>query len=305
VKKFIISTDSCIDYYKSYLEQHNIYCISLTRVLNGVEVAEHYSSDEEFDAFYDTLKNGDRPTTVALNPYELKEYFKQILEKEKTGDIVHLSLSSGLSMTWENAQSAVDELNQELKDRQIHLVDSLSATIGMNHAIDKLMRLQDAGSTAQDAVKHIEELRTRQQGWVIMSDLMHLKRGGRISGIKATIGTVFNVKPIIVLTKKGKLVLENKMRGNAKAINYVLSKMKELGQDANEKFFDQTFYLARTSESPLFNELKTAIIHRYPNIKIKQSIVNPIIGTHLGCGIAAVLFEGARRLNINDKQRGS
>jgi len=132
-----------------------------------------------------------------------------------------------------------------------------------------------------------------------MTDLFNLRRGGRISGVKATIGTMLNIRPIIHVNSKGKLAIENKMKGNKHALNYVLKKMQELGEIGNKNFATSTIYVIRTSESPLFDELKTLIVGKYPKLKIKAGIVGPIIGTHLGCGAIALLFEGAKRLNID------
>jgi len=301
MKNFIVSTDSCVDLHKSYLEKHGVYYIIMKRVLNGKEVGEIFNSEKEFDAFYEALKKGAKPTTVAINPFELEEHFKKILAKEKTGDIIHIPLSSGLSVTCENAIKVAEQMNKTLTNRKIYIIDSLLATGGMDMHVDELIALRDAGKTTKEAVKQIETIRDRQQAWVIMSDLFHLRRGGRISGVKATIGTILNIKPIIIVNHKGKLVIENKMRGTANAINYLLSKLETLGEKALPDFLDKTVYVMRTSSNPMFDELVAAIKKKYPGIKLKQGIVGPIIGTHLGCGGAAVVFQGAKRLEISDK----
>jgi len=132
-----------------------------------------------------------------------------------------------------------------------------------------------------------------------MNDLFHLRRGGRISGVKATIGTILNIKPIVHLNPKGKLAIENKMKGSKHAIDYIVGKMRELGQQVNPKFLTSTVYVVRTSEGKLHEEVKTAIKEKYPDVKLKEGIVGPIIGSHLGCGGVIVIFEGAKRLDIS------
>ena len=298
MNKFIISTDSCIDVYKSYLNQHNVYCITMKRVLDGKEIEEHFDTAEEFEEFYESMKKGAMSTTVAINPQEAKEHFEEILQKEKTGDIIHIPLSSGLSVTCDNLEKAAAELNKTLTGRQIYVVDSLIATHGMALLVDELIRMRDAGESTQEAVKRTEYLRDHTQAWVIMGDLMHLKRGGRISGFKATIGTLLNVKPIITINKQGKLCIENKMKGEYNAINYVLGKMQDLGEQVNKDFFNSTVYLMRTKENKLFTNFRTALKAKYPTLNIKESLVGPIIGTHLGCSGAFVLFEGAPKLDL-------
>jgi len=189
-------------------------------------------------------------------------------------------------------------MNKTLKGRQVYVIDSLLATGGMDMLVDELIKLRDAGKPTKEAVKRVEELRDHQQGWVIMTDLFHLKRGGRIRGAQALIGTILGIKPIICINDKGRLAIENKMRGNNNAINYLMNKMKELGENVRENFKNETIYVVRTSKSVLYDDLKNAITQKYPDKKIKEGVVGPIIGTHLGCGGALVIFEGAKRLTV-------
>jgi len=300
-KNFIISTDSCCDHYKSYLDKQNVYCIILKRILNGKEFVELYDSADEFDKFYEDLGKGALPTTSLLNTIELQEYFESILRVEPQGDIIHVCLSSGLSATYGNAVRAAETVNANAKGRRVYVIDSLIATHGMSMQVDKLIEMRDAGLTAQAAVKKIEEIRDHQQGWVIMSDLFHLKRGGRIGGFQAAIGSVLGIKPIICLNTEGKLAMENKMRGAGNAIDYLLSKMKELGTDFGTDFSKSMVYIVRTSKSKLYDDFKAAAIKKYPKMKYTERIVGPIIGTHLGCGGMCLLFEGAPRLNVKAK----
>jgi len=300
-KNFIISTDSCCDHFKSYLEKNNIYCIVLKRVLNGKEISDTYDSDEDLDRFYEELKKGALPTTTALNPTELVEHFEQIMKAEPHGDIIHLSLSSGLSVTCENARKAAETVNQKQQGRRVHIMDSLIGTHGMSMLVDKLIAMRDAGYTTEKALKKITHIRDHQQGWVIMSDLFHLKRGGRLSGFQAAVGSMLGIKPIICINREGKLAAESKMRGAGNAINHVLSKMEELGAKAGTDFSKSMVYIVRTSKSQLYDDFIAAAEKKFPGLKYTKRVVGPIIGTHLGGGGMAILFEGATRLDIKVK----
>ena len=301
-KNFIISTDSCCDHFKSYLDKHNVYCIILKRILNGKEFVELYDSVEEFDNFYEDLKKGALPTTSLLNTIELQEYFESILRVESQGDIIHVCLSSGLSATYGNAVRAAETVNAATKSgRKVYVIDSLIGTHGMSMQVDRLIEMRDSGMTSAAAVKKIEDLRDHQQGWVIMSDLFHLKRGGRIGGVQAAIGSVLGIKPIIVLNREGKLAIENKMRGAGNAIDYLLAKMKELGVNHGTDFSKSCVYIVRTSKSKLYDDFLAAALRKYPKMKYTERIVGPIIGTHLGCGGMCILFEGAERVDVKAK----
>ena len=298
-KNFVISCDSCVDLFKGFLEEQNVHSIIMKRVLNDNEISEHYNSDEEFDSFYESMKKGALPTTVAINQTEMQQHFEEVLEKEKEGDIIHLPLSSGLSLTCDNAIKAAEEINKKLKDRQIYVIDTFGATLTMGYLAEELIELRDKGTTTKDAIKRIEELRDHMQIWIIMTDLFNLKRGGRISGAKAAIGTLLKINPILILNHKGKLAIENKMKGNKHAINYVLNKMQDLGQQANENFDTNTVYVVRTSKSKIYDETKAAVTKKYPNMKMKEGIVGPVVGSHLGCNSVIVIFEGAKRLEVD------
>ena len=298
MKHFIISTDSCVDLFKSTLAAHDVYCIMLKRIVNGVETAELYDSEEEYDRFYEEIKKGALPTTAQLNSFELQEYFEGILAKEPEGDIIHIPLSSGLSGTCDNVKATADALNKTLVSRKIYVVDSLIATVGMAYLVELLIELRDNGTDASAAIRRIEEARDRLQGWVIVGNLFHLKRGGRISGFKAAIGTLLNMKPVIVLSKPGRLAVENTLKGGKKAIKYVLNAVDKYGIQVLPDLFDRPVYLARTSKNELYDEFKRSFVEKYPQATIKEYTVGPIIGTHLGDGCAIVLFEGAPRLDI-------
>ena len=300
-KHFIVTCDTCADMPKSWYEKNDVPYIIMRRILGGKEINECFDKDSEFDAFYESIKKGDLPTTTQLNPFELKDFFEEIFKKYPDGDIIHVALSSGLSASYNNAVSASNEVNKTLGGkRKVHIVDSLMGTLGIGAQVEELARVRDEGMTTESALKHIANFRTHQQGWVIMSDLFHLKRGGRISAAKAAIGSVLNIRPIIHISAKGKLAIENKMKGNIKAVKYLVSRMEKYGEKhVGGDFSKSTVWVVRTSKSDLVDLTVASIRAVYPEVKIRHGIVGPIIGTHLGNGGVAVLWNGAPRLDID------
>jgi len=271
----------------------------MKRVLNGREIGQIYETPQDFDNFYDELKKGALPTTTQINSYEAEEYFADVLQKEKEGDIIHIALSGGLSGTCDNCRAAAEKLSAEIKGRKIYVVDSLIATGGIEMLIDRLIPMRENDIKAEEAVKRIGEIRDRQQGWFVVDDLFHLKRGGRISGFKAAIGALLNIKPVVTVSKSGRLAIENTVKGTRKAIKYLINKIEELGVDVlREEFFKNPVYLIRTSKNENYDELKREFLNKYPDAVIKETIIGPIVGTHVGGGAAAVIFEGSKRLDI-------
>lgn len=295
--KFTISTDSCVDVFKSYLEENKVHYIILKRITDGEAKEELYDTFGEYESFYDDIRRGKLPTTSQLSPYEIGEYFKSLLEKEE-GDIIHLPLSSGLSNTCLNAENAAAELNKSLSGRKIYVVDTLSATMGMAMLVDRLIEMRDAGMETAEAAARIAEIRDRQQLWAMLGDLFHLRRGGRLSGFKATIGTLLKVKPILVINNVGKLSIESTVKGTQKAMNYVLGKM-EKAAEAGFDFTKNPIYVMHSSDNELCDHFISAVKEKFgDNVLIKKGMLGPIIGTHIGVGTVAVVFEADARLDI-------
>jgi len=294
--KFVISVDTSADMYKDVMEKNKIHYLVMKRVVDGKELSEVYNADKDFDNFYEELKKGALPTTVAVNSFEAKEHFEGILAKEKEGDIVHLPLSSGLSVTYDNTRIAAEELNPTLGGRKIHVVNSFTVTGIAEILVHKLIELRDKGASADEAIKTIMNISDNIQSYVVVSDLFHLKRGGRISGLKAAIGSMLGIKPVIIVNHEGKLVINNKPKGLKNAIKYVLDQMKELGEKVRPDFATGNIYVIYTSKSELNDALTEAVKTAYPKATIVQTRIGPIIGTHVGGGASAIVFEGAPRL---------
>jgi DegV family protein with EDD domain len=273
-------------------------------VLNGVEHGECFDTDAEFDRFYDGLKKGDMPTTVALNPFEFTEHFENIMKTTTGKDIIHVTLSSQLSKTHENAVMAAGEFNEKLEKngdaRRVHIVDSLTATLAIGDQVENFVKLRDSGADVKTALERVAEISAHQHGWVIMTDLFHLKRGGRIKPTAAIIGALLNIRPIIHVSKRGKLAIESKQHGSTKAVKYLLTNMEKYGEKVvGAEFKRGEMLVACTSKSELFDFLYDNVRSAYPEMKIRKGMVGPVIGSHLGCGAVAILFHGAPRLDID------
>jgi DegV family protein with EDD domain len=287
---------------RGWYDKNDVKYIVMKRVVNGKEIAECFDTDADFDKFYEGLKRGEMPTTVAINEYEFREHFEKILKSSPESDILHLALSSQMSVTCANGLKVAAEMNAELekagRTNRVYVYDSLSATLAIGVQAEELAKLRDAGMPAAEVVKFLGDYIQSQHGWVIMTDLFHLKRGGRIKPAAAVIGAVLNIRPIIHLAAKGNLAIESKIRGNFKAVKYILSRMEKFGEKHVPDFAKSTVWVVRTSQSELFELVRDSIRSVYPDITIKTGIVGPVVGSHLGCGAVAVLFRGDRRLDL-------
>jgi len=276
------------------MDKNGIYCIPLKRLQGEREFAEIFDSEREFYAVYDEVKKGILSTTSQINPEEFVAHFKKILEREKTGDIIHISLSSALSGSHNSCVIAAEEINKTLNWRKIYAFDSLSAAVGQMLIVDKFLELR-ANTEAQKAVEIVTALRETENVFFIVDDLHHLKRGGRVSATKAFIGTILGIKPVLCINKIGKLGILDKTRGGKKAVEFFMKTIAERAPEPNYDYADKPIIVIHTTQCEVERLLCDAIKTKYPRANLKRAIVGPIIGTHAGCGAVGLVFAGKNR----------
>lgn len=297
MKKVTLSIDTTGDYTKTEIKERGLKYIPMAYIANGKPSYEVFDSPEEFYAFFKKIDDGMMPTTTQLNVFEMRDYFEKLL-KETDDDIVHFTLSSGLSGTYQCAADAAEQINKNLQEKnqaqKIYVVDTKGATQTICCLVDYAIGLRDEGKTAEEIVKASEEFRDRQQIFIVVDDLSHLKRGGRVSGPSAVIGTILNVKPIIIINSEGKLIVHAKAIGLKKAFAFLLDSIKKLEQQITK----QTVTVAHTGTGML-QHAKDLAQKVQDEFKCQTVIkhIGTVIGTHLGPNALALVFNGKKRLS--------
>lgn len=291
---FILSTDSCCDAYKSDLAKKNIFYIPMAYVMDNVEYRDTFDSDEEYKAFYDRIREGKMSKTTQLNVVETAEYFEDLMNKNQ-GDLIHVCLSGGLSTTAENAKSAAKEVMAKFKNRNIYIIDSKGATMGQMLLIDTATELRTGGKSAKDTAEYLAGLVERLQHFVMVKNLFHLKRGGRVSAASAIVGSILGIRPIITVNHKGELVVIGRERGKAKAMNKLVSYFREYKADNATRV-----YIAHADDLETAEEIKTKLAE-VGATDIRINFIGPVIGSHAGAGTISIMFEGKKRMVIEKK----
>lgn len=289
MKKVVISTDSCADEFKSILKDQNIEYKAMVYIL-GEEHRDHFDKQEEYDNFYAGMRDGAMPTTSMLNAYEMTEYFEELI-KQHDCDIVHLTLSSGLSGTYDNTMQAANEVNEKHPNNKVYVVDSLGASQGQNMLARLAAKERDKGLTAEGIYNRLQEVKHNVQHVFFINDLFHLRRGGRISSAKAVIGTVMQTKPLLAINNIGKLDIIGKALGNKKAVKMIAEKLEEYGLQ-NEK---QEVLIASADSMDDALLLKKFILKRFNKVDVLIKNLGPLIGSHTGPGALGVIFMGKDR----------
>ena len=167
-----------------------------------------------FEQFYQAMKDGADTKTSQINADEFCEYFEGFLKEGK--DILHLTLSSGISGVYNSAKIAQEMMQEKYPDRKIYIVDSLAASSGYGLLMDKLADLRDEGKSIDEVYEWTEAHKKEVQHWFFTSDLTFFIKGGRVSKTAGFIGGVMNICPLLNVDFEGKLIPRQKVRTKKK-----------------------------------------------------------------------------------------
>ena len=290
---YIITCCSTADLPYEYFLKRNIPFVCFHFNMDGIEYPDDLGQSMSFEEFYKRIAAGAMPTTSQVSVGQYIVFFDPYLKEGK--DILHISLSSGLSGSYNSALLARDELLQKYPDRKILIVDSLGASSGYGLLTDMAADMRDADSTLEQVYAWVEENKLYIHHWFFSTDLTHLKRGGRLSATSAFMGTLLHICPLLNMNVEGKLVPRAKIRGKTHAISEIVNMMEghaREGVDYSGKCF--------ISNSACYEDARAVadlIEEKFPKLNgpILIMSIGTAIGAHTGPGTVALFFLGDRR----------
>ena len=282
-----IITDSGCDLSNEGYAALSVHCVPLSVEFKG-EVHDDRNDDSLKD-FYSGLRAGEVARTSAVNPETWKDAMKPYLDAGK--DVLVLPFSSGLSTTAQSAQIAATELAEQFPERKILVADTLCASMGQGLLVWYACGLRDKGLSVEELHCWVEENRQNLCHWFTVDDLFFLKRGGRISGATALVGTMLNIKPVLHVDSEGHLVSVSKARGRKAAIEALAKKVGELG----EGFDNSTMFISHGDCREDAETLAQILRDKYGAKEVKIGYVGAVIGSHSGPGTLALFFLGKHR----------
>lgn len=283
-KSFIIFTDTSSNLTAKAARKMNIEVIPLPYSIDGVDKTCCDSSEYDAEEFFGRLSGGARVITSQISPQTFISSFEPYLKSEK--DILYISMSSGISGTYNSAVTASKQLKELYPEREIAVFDSLAASLGEGLIAIEAAKLQRLGKTLRQTVDAITDIRERLYQVFTVDDLMYLKRGGRLSGISAGIGTVLSIKPILKGNSDGKIVAFSKVRGRKKSIEALADRYERLVE--NQAL--QTVYIAHCACRNDAEELAGMIQKRKPPKNFMITDYEPVTGSYVGTGALALFF---------------
>ena len=250
--------------------------------------------DGNLDAFdirgyYDLLRSGRVIKTSLLNAQCFLPAFSEALKKGL--DVIYVSMSSGISGTFQAARIAAEELMSEFPGRLVHIVDSKTCGLGTGLQAVRSAELNAQGVDARDASRILDSEVEHACSYFTVDDLNFLKRTGRVSGATAAIGSMLNIKPILFGNSEGHIVSCAKVRGRKNAI----ARLAEIYREKAVEPENKTVYISHgdcAEDAQLLSEKICGI--RKP-AKMVICPHEPFSGAHVGPGMLGLFFCGSTR----------
>jgi DegV family protein with EDD domain len=293
MSNYVITCCSTADMPESFFSERHIPFVCFHYTIDGKQYPDDLGKTMPFKEFYDIMRTGVQPTTSQVNVDEYLGFFEPYLKNGQ--DVLHVSLSSGISGAYNSACVAREQLALRYPDRKIEIVDSLGASSGFGMLMDMLADVRDGGASFEEAHAWAEENKLTIHHWFYSSDLTFYIKGGRISKTAGMLGTLLGICPLLNMDAAGHLIPREKIRSKKKVIREIVDRMKQHalgGQDYNGKCF--------ISNSDCMEDAQTVaalVEEAFPRLngKVLINSVGTVIGSHTGPGTLALFFVGEKR----------
>ena len=286
---YVFMTDSDSDLPFRYVDELDMTMVYMPYILDGKEYFDDLGRSGKQKEYFDNMRAGAAPVTSLLPTAAYVEYFEPCFKEGR--DILFVAFSSQLSGTINNVYAARDELLAKYPQRKFIVVDTLSISGPMTMLLLKAHELYREGKSMEEVAQWLEENKLRAQAFFTVDDLKYLKRGGRLSATSAVLGTMLDLKPIIVESKEGKLVPVDKVRGRKKAMSYLVDKSAENITHPE----DQEVIILHADAPQDAAKLDEMLKAKVPGVRTRIECVGPVIGAHCGPGTVAICFLGKER----------
>ncbi|MCD8371825.1 MAG: DegV family protein [Clostridia bacterium] len=276
------------DISAEHLKELDIAYCKNRYIIDGVEYYDDFYQSETPEEFYGKIQAGALPVTSPVTEEDIIALFEPILSAGY--DLLHIEFSSGLSQGWKSAQAARVAMKTKYPDRKIYVVDSLAASSGYGMLVDMAADYRRRGMGIDELRSWLEENKLRIRHWFCSGNLMHLKRGGRISTATAVVGWIFQAYPIMDVNDRGMLILREKAFGKKRTLKHLISHMKEEALDGLR--YNEACYICHSMMQEDAEILKKMVESEFPKLKDKVQIfpIGSVIGSHSGPGTIALFY---------------
>ena len=282
----IIDADGELWYTRQ--EELGVECISMPYTYNDNEYYYDLGKNTDLKKFYQAIRDGAVPKTMALNP---QEYY-EIIEKHYAAgnDVLYVSFSHAMSGTFNHLNTALNMLAEKYPDRKTTVFNTNSISLGAGLQMEYAAELKNKGASDEEILAFLKEFTNRSVVYFVVDDLMHLKRGGRLSGFAAFAGTLLSLKPILTIDAEGKLGVLEKIAGKKKAIRSIADKVNKTLTGLEYRVY------VLDADCPADGDMLADLIKQaHPDANIIRQTVGPVIGAHCGPGTVGAIFIADQR----------
>lgn len=292
---YCLSCCSTVDLTPERMKQRDLHYVCFRYTLDGTEYPDDMGVTMSSEELFDRMRKGAETKTSQVSVTEYIRHFEPLLREGK--DILHVTLSSGLTGTYNSACLAKAELAEQYPERKIYIVDSLGASSGYGLLMETLADQRDAGKTIDELYAWAEENKLRLHHWFFSTDLSFYIRGGRISKAAGLVGTMLNICPLLNMDQEGHLTPREKIRGKKRVLNRIVEQMEQHAEGGTA--YRGKCYLCHSLCEEDARAVAALVKERFPQMDGEVEIfpIGTTIGSHTGPGTVALFFWGDRRDN--------
>lgn len=277
INKVAIVCDSTGCLTEEMLNKYNIFTNYLMIIFGTKSYAEF--SEISSTKFLELMEaQVELPSTSQPSPGLTASLYEKILDAGYE-EIIHITISSGLSGTYQAARAAAEIVDYD----KIYVFDSKTVVFPQGALAILAARLAESGKSAVEIYKRLEEVKEKNQLIAAVKTLENLKKGGRLSNLEAYIGNLLQVKPIITMTEEGKLEAVGKVRTFKKALNHLIDQIKKENLDETYEF--AVMHMENLEDATY---LKNCLLEIYPNHIVHVLPLSLVISVHVGRGTVGI-----------------
>lgn len=293
--EYCISCCSTADLTKGYFDKRGIRYVCFHYELGGTDYLDDLGQTMPPAELYRRMLAGEDVKTSQVSIGEYADFFRKIFDEGK--DILHLTLSSGISGSYNSACIAAEQVREEYPNRKIYVVDSLAASSGYGLLVDTLADRRDAGESIDELYAWVCENKKKLQHWFFTSDLTFFIRGGRVSKAAGFFGGMLGICPLLNVDYEGHLTAREKVRTKKKVIQRIVQKMEENAEGGLA--YSGKCYICQSECMDDAKAVAMLVESRFPNLNGKVEIypIGATIGSHTGPGTVALFFWGKERVD--------
>lgn len=288
MKNFDVSTDSTCDLYSTEIKENDIYLLPLSFTMEKdgkkSEFLDEFTSQNQYQEFFDNLSKGAVCKTEMNNAYVHQEYFTS-LAKSGVNNLIHITISYGISKTVEVAAAAVAKVKQEYPDFNCLCIESNSATIGQAILVRIAIDMRNRGKTLKETYDYIQSVKSKLQHFIVVDNIAYLKRGQKYNSHSQMAGTMLKVKPILVFNKDGKIVRYKQSAGLKHALSTAIKEFEKY--TVNKDY--PTVYVVHSGNEEMASYVAETLKTSY-KLQTEIRLMGPVIGCHLGPNALAFAF---------------